>query len=137
MKMINTILAGVCLLSLTACGNLQNWNSDYLSGGGEYLENDQGLVADCQGNKLSMQLKPSDADLFWQNNNLPKGTNNYVCKDGRAYLPNKVTDCNGDIIIKKYGSVEKFRVVNNLPNYTTVAFICEGSSIKPSPNQLK
>ncbi|MGP5214699.1 hypothetical protein [Psychrobacter immobilis] len=137
MKIISTILAGVCLLSLTACGNLQNWNSDYLSGGGDYLSNDHGLVADCKGNKLSMQLKPSDAELFWQDNNLPKGTNDYVCKDGGAYLPNKVTDCNGDIIIKKYGSVEKFRMVNNLPDYTTVAFICEGNAIRPSPDQLK
>ena len=107
MKIISTIMAGVCLLSITACNNLRNWNSSYLSGGGEYLENDQGLVADCKGNKLSLQLKPSDADLFWQDNNLPKGTNDYVCKDDRAYLPNKVTDCNGSIIIKKYGSVEK------------------------------
>ena len=136
MKVINIILY-VCLLSLTACDTLQNWNSTYLSGGGEYLENDQGIVADCKGNKLSMQLEPSDADLFWQENNLPKGTNDYVCKDGTAYLPNKVTDCNGNIIVKNYGSVEKFRIVNNLPDYTTVAFICESSSIRPSPHQIK
>ncbi|MGP9600957.1 MULTISPECIES: hypothetical protein [unclassified Psychrobacter] len=136
MKIVNIIISGVCLFSLTACGNLQNWNSDYLSGG-DYLSDDQGLVADCQGNYLGISNNLSDADLFWQDNNLPKGTNDYVCKDGRAYLPNKVTDCNGSIIIKKYGSIEKFRMVNNLPDYTTVAFICEGSSIRPSPDQLK
>ena len=138
MKMINTILAGVCLLSLTACTNLQNWNSDYLSGDRtEYLSDDDGVVPDCQGFHLSTDDKPSAADRFWQANNLPKGTANFVCKDGRAYLPSKVTDCQSNLIAKQPGGIAQFKLNNNFPRYESgemvlyTAFECEGSNVVP------
>ena len=136
MKSISTIIVGVCLLSLTACDTLDNWNDGYLSGG-KYLVNDQGLVSDCRGNHLSVKHKPSEADQFWQNNNLPRGTKDFVCKDGQAYLPNKVTDCQGNLIAKQSGGIRQFKINNNFPRYASgeivryTAFECEGSNLIP------
>ena len=133
MKILNTILAGVCLLSLTACGKLQNWNSDYLSGDRtDYLSNDQGTVGDCQGFRLSTSDKPSAADRFWQANNLPKGTTEFICKDGKAYLPSKVTDCQGNLIAKQSGGVEGFRAKYNLNN-GNMRFTCNNGTVTPVP----
>ena len=134
MKIISTTLVGVCLLSLTACGNLQNWNSGYLSGGTKYLSNEQGsMVGDCRGDNLSLSGKPtSEAERFWQDNNLPKGTANFVCKDGKAYLPNKVTDCQGSLISKQSGGVERFRSKYNLNN-GNMRFTCKSGTVTPVP----
>ena len=133
MKIVNTILASICLLSLTACGTLQNWNSDYLSGDRtEYLSNDQGTVGDCHGFRLSTSDKPSAADRFWQDNDLPKGTTDYMCKDGKAYLLNKVTDCQSKVITNQQGGIMKFRRDNGFPDgYSYVAFTCTNGSEKP------
>ena len=137
MKIINTILAGACLLSLTACDDLRNWNSDYLTGGGDYLKDDIGLVGDCNGKLLSMELKPSAADKFWQANNLPKGTTDFVCKDGKAYLPSRVTDCQGNLIAKQPGGIAQFKLNNHFPRYESgemvsyTAFKCQGSKVIP------
>ena len=30
------------------------------------------------------------AKFFWNGNNLPKGTTEFVCKNGKAYLPDQV-----------------------------------------------
>ncbi|MGO2339511.1 MAG: hypothetical protein ACTH5M_02790 [Psychrobacter sp.] len=137
MTMINTILAGVCLLSLTACGNLQNWNSDYLSGG-EYLSDDQGMVLSCYGDLISTKHNSeSAANRFWQANNLPKGTANFVCKDGKAYLPSKVTDCQGNLIAKQSGGIAQFKLNNDFPRYEDgemvwyTIFNCQGSKVVP------
>ncbi|MGP9637044.1 hypothetical protein [Psychrobacter sp. AOP3-A1-26] len=137
MRIISTIIAGVCLVSLTACGNLQNWNSDYLTGG-EYLSDDQGLVGDCQGSHISTKHNPeSAADRFWQANNLPKGTTDFVCKDGKAYLPSKVTDCQGNLIAKQPGGIAQFKLNNNFPRYKDgemvwyTMFNCQGSKVVP------
>ena len=129
MKIINTIIAGVCLLSLTACLDM----SGALQGGGEYLKDDQGrLVGDCRGNNLSMELSISDADTFWQDNNLPQGTFDFVCKDGRAYLPSKATDCQGNLITKQSGGVEGFRAKHNLNN-GNMRFTCNNGTVTPVP----
>ncbi len=132
MKIINTILAFVCMLSLTACTDLQNWNSGYLSGGTEYLSNEQGsMVGDCRGDNLSLTGRPtSEAERFWQDNDLPKGTFRYVCKDGRAYLLNKVTDCQGNLIAKQSGGVEGFRAKYNLNN-GNMRFTCNNGKVNP------
>ena len=139
MKIVNIIISGVCLLSLTACGNLQNWNSDYLSGGTDYLSDNDGMVPDCNGDHLNLTSKPiSEAERFWQANNLPKGTANFVCKDGKAYLPNKATDCQGNLIAKQPGGIAQFKLNNNFPRYKNngeivryTAFECEGSNVVP------
>ncbi|MBF0658427.1 hypothetical protein IPZ60_06715 [Psychrobacter sp. NG25] len=137
MKIVNIIISGVCLLSLTACGNLQNWNSDYLSGG-EYLSDDQGLVINCYGNLISTKHNSeSAANRFWQANNLPKGTTDFICKDGKAYLPSKVTDCQGNLIAKQPGGIAQFKLNNDFPRYEDgemvwyTMFNCQGSNVVP------
>ena len=144
MKTIVTTLAGVCLLSLTACDTLEHWNDGYLSGGGDYLSDDQGLVPDCQGNYIVTKHNTiSGADIFWQNNNLPKGTADFVCKDGKAYLPNEVTDCQGNLIAKQLGGIRQFKINNNFPRYEDgeivwyTAFECKGSSLIPIDHTKK
>ena len=133
MKIISAILAGVCMLSLTACDSLQNLSSGYLSGGGDYLSNDQGLVGDCQGDLIvTKHNSKSEADWFWQDNNLPKGTTNYMCKDGKAYLLSKVTDCQGKAIASQPGGIMKFRRDNGFPDgYSYIAFTCANGKVKP------
>ena len=132
--MFKTILAGVCLFSLTACTGLQNWNSGYLSGGTKYLSNEQGsMVGDCRGDNLSLTGKTtSEAERFWQDNNLPKGTFRYVCKNGKAYEANKVTDCQGNLIAKQSGGVEEFRSKYNLNN-GNMRFTCDNGTVTPVP----
>ena len=132
MKIINTILAGVCLVSLAACNTFQNWNSGYLTGG-DYLSDEQGLVGDCQGNLIGTNPNTvSAAERFWQANNLPKGTNDFVCKDGKAYLPSKVTDCQGNLIAKQSGGIEGFRAKHNLNN-GNMRFTCNNGTVTPVP----
>ena len=131
MKIINTILAGVCLLSLTACIKMDP--KTWIGGGGEYLKDKQGrLVGDCRGRNISMELSISDADTFWQDNDLPKGTFDFVCKDGKAYLPSKVTDCQNNLIAKQSGGVEGFRAKYNLNN-GNMRFTCNNGTGTPVP----
>ena len=130
MKIISAIMAGVCLLSLTACIKMDS--KTWIGGGGEYLKNEQGMVGDCRGNNISMENQQAQAVQFWQKNNLPKGTTNYMCKDGKAYLLNKVTDCQGKLIASQPGGIMKFRRDNGFPDgYSYVAFICSNGNVKP------
>ena len=118
--------------SLTACDTLQNWNSEYLSGGTGYLSNELGSVGDCKGRELSIKGSISDADSFWQDNNLPKGTTNYMCKDGKSYLLDKVTDCQGKVIANQQGGIMQFRRDNGFPDgYSYISFICVNGSVNP------
>ena len=49
-----------------------------------YLKNKGGgYVFNCDGNPLSKKF----AKYFWDGNNLPRGTTEFVCVDGKAYLP--------------------------------------------------
>ena len=41
------------------------------------------IVRDCGGGALPIG---DDAESFWRKNNLPKGTTEFVCVDGKAYL---------------------------------------------------
>lgn len=133
MKVISTILAGVCILSLTACDDLRNWNSSYLSGGSLSLSDKDGAILDCRGDTLSVTGKPkSEAERFWQNNNLPKGNTDFVCKDGKAYLPSKVTDCQGNLIAKQSDGVEGFMSKYNLNN-GNMRFTCNNGVVTPVP----
>ncbi len=40
-------------------------------------------VRDCQGGPLPLG---GEVEFFWKKNNLPKGTTEFVCVDGKAYL---------------------------------------------------
>ncbi len=59
----------------------------------EVLRNEQGYaISDCHGSLIGKK----SAHEFWRDNNLPRGTTSYICKDYKAYLPNKV--CSGTLI---------------------------------------
>ena len=114
-------------INMTACYT----QSDIL-GGGEYVsDKDYGLVENCRGELISTQLRPSDADEFWKKNNLPKGTTKFICKNGKAYLPSKVTDCQDNIISKQPGGLEKFKRDNGI-NKHNVRFVCKDGKAIPS-----
>ena len=51
-----------------------------------YLKNKKGgVVYDCDGDAMFKDW----SDEFWQRNNLPKRTTEFVCVDGKPYLPGK------------------------------------------------
>ncbi|TCM60885.1 hypothetical protein EC844_1305 [Acinetobacter calcoaceticus] len=51
-----------------------------------YLRDKDGdIVDDCKGDAL--YKKSSRTNRFWERNNLSKGTIEFVCVDGKAYLP--------------------------------------------------
>ncbi|EPF74537.1 hypothetical protein F945_01576 [Acinetobacter rudis CIP 110305] len=53
----------------------------------EYLEYPWGgIVKDCQGKALGAADSPW-TQAFWDYNHLPHGTIDFVCVDGKAYLP--------------------------------------------------
>lgn len=57
------------------------------------------MIIDNRGDNLTITSQPtSEAERFWQYKNLSKGTTDFVSKDGRAYLPSKVTDCQNGLI---------------------------------------
>ena len=128
MKTIRAVLITLCLLPLNACLDM----SATLQGGGKYLKDDEGLVADCKGNFLSMESPPTQADQFWQDNNLPKGNTDFVSKNGRTYLPSKVTDCQSNLIAKQSGGVEGFRSKYNLNN-GNMKFTCNNGTVTYVP----
>ena len=52
----------------------------------DYLRNSNGwIVVTCSGDSLIKGSAKTQA--FWDNNNLPHGTIHFVCRDGKAYLP--------------------------------------------------
>ena len=57
--------------------------------GTKYLKDKNGKdVRDC--NNVLITYRGGGREIFWKENNLPKGTTEFVCKDGKAYLPNQV-----------------------------------------------
>lgn len=46
-----------------------------------------GIVRNCNGRMLTKDWPGTQA--FWEKNNLPQGTTEFVCVDGKAYLPGK------------------------------------------------
>ena len=47
-----------------------------------------GFVKDCNDSVLF--INSPNTDYFWNFYNLPKGTTEFVCKNGKAYLPDQV-----------------------------------------------
>ena len=80
--MKNILICFVCLFSLSACTfDILGTPKD-----SSYLRNSKKeIVVDCYGGGVSKDF----AVDFWQRNNLPKGTTEFVCVDGKAYLPGK------------------------------------------------
>lgn len=52
------------------------------------LNKNGGIVRNCDGRILTKGWPGTQA--FWEKNNLPKGTTEFTCIDGKAYLPEKV-----------------------------------------------
>ena len=71
---------------LTACGG---WSYSPINTNVKVLENKEGhAVFDCNGKLIP--YRSDGVKDFWQENNLPKGTTDFICKNGKAYLPNQV-----------------------------------------------
>lgn len=65
---------------LTACGN---WHYSMLGGYAKEVKDQHNkIIFDCN----RQALYPISAEKFWQENNLPKGTTEFTCIDGKAYL---------------------------------------------------
>ena len=88
MKTSYLIASGLTALLLTGCiDNIAGINN---SKPDEYILNSKGGWAlHCRTN----QPLGSDGTNFWNYNNLPHGTVDYVCKEGRAYLPGQAPNC--------------------------------------------
>ena len=72
----------ICLFLFSACSFDIIGKSD----SSDYLRTKTGrFVYDCYGGAISKDF----AVDFWQRNNLPKRTTEFVCVDGKAYLPGK------------------------------------------------
>ena len=88
MKKSYLIASGLIAVLLTGCiDNMAGINN---SKPDKYILNGKGGWAlDC----LSNQPLGVNGDYFWDYNNLPHGTVDYVCKEGRAYLPGQAPNC--------------------------------------------
>lgn len=51
------------------------------------LKKNGGIVENCKNEPLFK--KSPNTNIFWEKNNLPKGTTEFVCVNGKAYLPGK------------------------------------------------
>ncbi len=80
--MKNVLIGFGCTFLLSACTFDILGTPDSSS----YLRNNKGeIVQDCSGRTLFKDW----SEKFWHVNNLPKGTTEFVCVDGKAYLPGK------------------------------------------------
>lgn len=72
------------IILIQGCG----WTVSPLGSSPDYLlSKNGGLVRDCNGRTL---FKNSPNTIrFWKYNNLPKGTTEFTCVDGKAYLKGK------------------------------------------------
>ncbi|MEN8281472.1 hypothetical protein [Acinetobacter gerneri] len=69
------------IILIQGCG----WTVSPLGSSPEYLLNSKGeMVRDCESKILSK--KSPGTEYFWEKNNLPKGTTEFTCIDGKAYL---------------------------------------------------
>ncbi|MDQ9010211.1 hypothetical protein RFI36_10735 [Acinetobacter gerneri] len=86
--LLSLILCGLSI-SLTACflGSFGPLPMDVHNNSKYYEFPGGGLVMDCRGYPLGKDSEVTD--YFWDKNNLPRGTLNFVCRDGKAYLPEK------------------------------------------------
>ena len=86
------VITLVFAIFLTACNSdwvTNNWNISPIKTDPEYLKRADGTeVVQCDG--AGIPLRNKAPEWFWEENNLPKGTINFVCKNGKAYLPNQV-----------------------------------------------
>ncbi|XDZ52599.1 hypothetical protein AB8Q18_05940 [Neisseriaceae bacterium CLB008] len=84
-KVVAGLVVGVTLL-LTGCADFVDSFSPIHRP--KYIKHPDGsTVLDCKGRGLQAGY---DAKLFWKENNLRKGTTDFICVDGKAYLPEKV-----------------------------------------------
>ena len=83
--MKHIILLFTVLFSTVGCNHYNILPS--IDDGRILIDKKGGIVRDCEGGML---LKKSPfTNRFWEQNNLPQGTTEFVCVDGKAYLPGK------------------------------------------------
>lgn len=129
------------LLVLTGCETAYNMTYALLSEKTEKdLTNKDGIsIVDCYGKTMG---KKHRAPQFWKENNLPKGTTEFVCKDYKAYLPNKATDCQGRLLTSYPNGIMGFKEQYNFPRYRLnsaspgriveyTAFTCQNGQVIP------
>ena len=81
--MLRMTVSCLCLLMLNAC------TFDILMSPKEssYVKNKNGnIITDCKGGGFGKDW-PERLEKFWKDNNLPYGTLDYTCKDGKPYMP--------------------------------------------------
>ena len=85
------VITLVFTIFLTACNSdwvTNNWNISPIKTEPEYLRHPNGQrVLQCDGSGIP--LRNGAPERFWERNNLPKGTTEFVCVDGKAYLQGK------------------------------------------------
>ncbi len=83
LRLISIFSLSICL---TACAEMLGAPVGIKN---DYLRDKHGeIVMDCDGSALSGNSLPTRR--FWDENNLPHGTTDFVCKGGKAYLPGQV-----------------------------------------------
>ena len=82
------VITLVFALFLTACNSdwvTRNWNISPINKSPEFLRHPDGqIIRQCDGAGIAM--RGGAREKFWRDNNLPKGTTEFVCKNGKAYL---------------------------------------------------
>jgi hypothetical protein len=81
--MMRIIMSCIALLMLSAC------TFDILPRPNfkDYVKNADGsIVSNCNGGGF-FKDSPKRLENFWKDNNLPYGTLDYRCKDGKPYMP--------------------------------------------------
>ncbi len=139
--MKNIFIVFILTLTLTACGN-KGALGEYLFGisssKNSLTDKDGASVSDCYNNFILKENAPE----FWKDNNLPKGTTEFVCKDYKAYLPNKATDCQGRLLTSYPNGIMGFKEQHNFPKYGPnsvspgqivgyTAFTCQNGQVIP------
>lgn len=83
---IRVVMVLQLVLFLSAC-NLADWSP--INKSPEFLRHPDGqIIRQCDGSGIAM--RGGAREKFWRDNDLPKGTINFVCKNGKAYLPDQV-----------------------------------------------
>lgn len=136
MNNLKNIVCTAFLLCLVGC-NSTNVNFDGAER--DFLIGDRGgVISGCRAIKdprtnemSSMPIPKSHAKGFWEGYNLPKGTIDFVCRDGKAYLPK---DCQGNSLNRQQilAYWHRYQLPKGLVN-----FDCSTGTPKVPANELK
>ena len=90
MKIVNFFLLSVlCIIGSAGCTRMINEMLNPIPGpkDKDYVRRANGtLLSNCNGGGF-FKDSPKRLENFWKDNNLPYGTLDYRCKDGKPYMP--------------------------------------------------